>query len=709
MDKPRPSIRFLLGIILAVALWPSFAVAQSDATLIADRITSQRTGILTAEGNVEVFYDGRRLRATRVVYDSQSDSIELTGPILLVDTDGTILAAESAELSSDLRDGILRSARMVLDQQLQIAAQEIHRVDERYVQALRTVSSACQVCDDNPTPLWQIRASRIIHDKDEKQLYYENAVLDIAGFPVAYVPRLRLPDGSLRRSTGFLVPVYRISDRVGTQITLPYFIRLGESSDLTFSPSFTTNDSFTLGGQYRRAFSFGEVQLDFAYTTDQLVAGHRGFIRGLGRFDLPLGFELNLDLEDVSDGGYYRDYGLPETDRIDSTAQISRVRRNELVSIDGVYYTSLRSADSNNTSARRVGEAVYIRRFRPNLIGGIAELRFSAQGHARPSDTDVTGRDMARLGFEGSWQRSEVFRNGIVATGMIGVSGDYHIVQQDSTSPGDASRLVPRAGVELRLPMIRRTANANHLLEPIVQVLWSGQDPRAVPNEYSLLNEFDEGNLFTFDRFAGHDRVEQGLRANLGLRWTRHSESGWKLGAIVGRVASIDPHPDFAVSTGMQDQLSDWLTSLRLDLPSGLNVTARTQTQTNLLVNKAAVRFGLARGKLDMSGTYTWLRPDAAIGRPFETSEFTASANYGLFGDFKIRADWQYDLSAEATRSDRLGVSYQNECLTFDLSLSRSYTTSGNVAPSTSYGLLIQLDGFGTNRPTSAQRRQCRG
>jgi len=257
--------------------------------------------------------------------------------------------------------------------------------------------------------------------------------------------------------------------------------------------------------------------------------------------------------------------------------------------------------------------------------------------------------------------------------------------------------------------MIRRSANANHLLEPIVQVLWSGKDPRVVPNEYSLLNEFDEGNLFTFDRFAGQDRVEQGLRANIGLRWTRHAESGWKLGATVGRVASVDPHPDFAVSMGMQDQLSDWLTSVRLDLPSGLNVTARAQTQANLLVNKAAVRFGLTRGKLDMAGTYTWLRPDIAVGRPFETSEFTATANYGLVGDFKLRADWQYDLSAEATRSDSLGLSYQNECVTFDLSLSRSYTTSGNVAPSTSYGILIQLDGFGTNRPTSGQRRQCRG
>ena len=696
-------------IALLLAMWPSIAAAQSEATLIADRITSQRTGILNAEGNVEVLHNGRRLKATRVVYDRQTDSIELTGPILLVDADGTILTAESAELSSDLRDGILRSARMVLDQQLQIAAQEIHRVDERYIQALRTVSSACQVCDDDPTPLWQIRATRIIHDKDEQQLYYESAVLDIAGLPVAYVPRLRLPDGSLRRATGFLVPVYRVSDRVGTQITLPYFIRLGDTSDLTFSPSFTSNDSFTFGGQYRRAFRFGEVQLDFAYTTDQLVAGPRGFVRGLGRFDLPLGFELNLDVEDVSDGGYYRDYGLPETDRIDSTARISRVRRDEFVSIDGIYYTSLRSAESNNTLARRVGEAEYIRRFRPDWIGGIAELRFSAQGHASPSDTDVTGRDMARLGFEGSWQRSEVFRNGLVATGILGVSGDYHIVQQDSTSPGDASRIVPRAGVELRLPMIRRSATANHLLEPIVQVLWSGKDPRVVPNEYSLLNEFDEGNLFTFDRFAGQDRVEQGLRANIGLRWTRYAESGWKLGATVGRVASVDPHPDFAVSMGMQDQLSDWLTSVRLDLPSGLNVTARAQTQANLLVNKAAVRFGLTRGKLDMAGTYTWLRPDIAVGRPFETSEFTATANYGLVGDFKLRADWQYDLSAEATRSDSLGLSYQNECVTFDLSLSRSYTTSGNVAPSTSYGILIQLDGFGTNRPTSGQRRQCRG
>ena len=69
-------------------------------------------------------------------------------------------------------------------------------------------------------------------------------------------------------------------------------------------------------------------------------------------------------------------------------------------------------------------------------------------------------------------------------------------------------------------------------LEPIAQVIYSDTIGESdVPNNDSTLVEFDTTNLFSIDRFPGEDRVETGLRANVGLTYTRYDPAGWSLGA----------------------------------------------------------------------------------------------------------------------------------------------------------------------------------
>ncbi|MFN3410518.1 MAG: LPS-assembly protein LptD, partial [Limisphaerales bacterium] len=171
-----------------------------------------------------VFFKGRRLKASRIVYDQATDRLEIIGPIVLTDESGDILVlASQAELAADLSEGILSSARLVLNRQLQLAANRMMRVAGRYT-ALETVAaSSCKVCEGDPTPLWEIRARRVLHDEVERQIYFDSAQFRLAGVPVFYIPRLRMPDPTLERATGFLMPKIRTTSDLGTGIKLPYF------------------------------------------------------------------------------------------------------------------------------------------------------------------------------------------------------------------------------------------------------------------------------------------------------------------------------------------------------------------------------------------------------------------------------------------------------------------------------------------------------
>ncbi len=73
-------------------------------------------------------------------------------------------------------------------------------------------------------------------------------------------------------------------------------------------------------------------------------------------------------------------------------------------------------------------------------------------------------------------------------------------------------------GCELRWPWVASgPRGVGHVIEPIAQFVISPTDTPDLPNEDSTLVEFDEGNLFALNRFAGSDARERGVRANLGL------------------------------------------------------------------------------------------------------------------------------------------------------------------------------------------------
>ena len=172
----------LIALLMGTALPAIFpAQAQDRATLVADSLSITSSDTLTARGHVEVFFQGVTLTATGIVYDQSNDRLIIDGPIVLTDGKGSVILASQAEMRADLTEGLLTSARMVLQQQLQLAAAEIQRVDGRYTSMSKVVASSCKVCAGNPTPLWEIRASRVVHDEVAQQLYFDSAQLRLAG------------------------------------------------------------------------------------------------------------------------------------------------------------------------------------------------------------------------------------------------------------------------------------------------------------------------------------------------------------------------------------------------------------------------------------------------------------------------------------------------------------------------------------------------
>ncbi|WP_374426492.1 LPS-assembly protein LptD [Tabrizicola sp.] len=704
-----------LALLLSLAL-P--AAAQDSATLVSDNLEITGDTRLIADGNVEVFFKGRRLKASRIVFDQETDRLEITGPIVLTEESGeTLILASQAELAADLSEGILTSARLVLNQQLQLAANRMMRVSGRYTALQNVAASSCKVCPGSPTPLWEIRARRVVHDEVERQIYFNRAQFRIAGVPVLYIPRLRMPDPTLKRATGFLMPSIRTTSDLGTGIRVPYFIVLGQSADLTLTPYLTARQSETLGLRYRRAFATGWIELEGAVTRDQLIEGEtRGYLRAKGYFQLPERFQLSFDGQTVTDRSYLLDYGIDNSDRLDSRVEIKRTRRNEHISGRIISFQTLRDTETNTTIPTVIADLTFHRRFSLGPLGGEGGLRLQTHNHSRSSTDPVDrngdgiadGRDLGRISARIDWRRSFLLPMGIEGTILGEVTADAYTIAEDATFGGSTSRTHGSAGVELRWPWSKTEAGgAVQVIEPVVQLVYASSNAERLPNEDSVLVEFDEGNLFALDRFPGSDAVERGPRANVGISWTRHDPNGWSMGLTLGRVFRESDLGQFGPGSGLAGDRSDWLAGATFTLSDSLALSGRVVLDDDLSVTKAEARFTLSSPKTAFSSSMIWAVADPLENRPDPIQEITFDARRKINPNWTAKVSGRYDFEGDQGTLAGLGLEFLNECVRFDVSLSRRFTSSTSVSPTTDFGLSLDLVGFGSG-VTGGPARTCR-
>ena len=706
----------LLPLLLWLAL-PAFAQETAPpAILVADEIELTRERVLIARGNVEAYQGQTRLRATEIRFDDKTGQLSISGPITIEEGQSILVLADQGELSRDLQNGLLRGARIVLDEQLQMAAVEMARVGGRYSQLYKSAVTSCQVCEGDPRPpLWQIRAQRVVHDTVEKQIYFDRAQFRIRSIPVFYFPRLRLPDPTLDRATGFLIPGIVSTSQLGLGVRVPYFIKLGDHRDITLIPLLSSSTR-TLGFRYRQAFRTGRIEFDGALTDDDLRPGEtRGYLFGQGAFDLPNAYKLSFGLQTSSDDAYLKDYNFSDADRLLSFAAISRTKRDLFQEVRLTNFRTLRESEDNNTLPTNVIDGIRTQRFFPRAVGGEVRLTTRAHGHFRTSDLDVDGadadlivdgRDIYRVSVDADWRRSW-FLGGLETQALLGASLDAFEVAQDSTFDDRDSRALPHAMIMFRYPLARQTSTGSQVLEPVLQLAWSGEDELDVPNEESTRVEFDEGNLFALSRFPAPDRRETGFRTAIGLNFAHFGETGREYRFALGQIYRSDPDESFSDVSGLSGEVSDLLVAGQIKLETGFALSARTIFDNGLDLDKAELRSQWQNERLDIAGSYIWIARDVDEEREGNVSEFNFDGQIKLNDVWRASANWRFDFDAGRAATTGLGLEYQNECVRIGFSVDRRFTSSSSVEPQTSLGLTVSLQGFATRPGTEKYMRAC--
>jgi len=711
-------MRWLL--LWALLLWPAVVSAQASdppTTLVADRIEVTAEGDLLATGSVEIRSGTSFLRAEELRYNEASDTLILRGPLRLQDGSDSVILASSAELDQDLRDGILRDARIVLDQQLQLAAAALARRGDRYSLAYKVAATSCNVCGTEP-PIWEVRARTITLDEKEQQLYLDGAQFRIKGVPVLWIPRLRLPGPGLERATGFLFPGTRTTTQLSTGIKVPYFIRLGDHQDITVEP-YISSRTRTLAATYRRAYVRGDLEISGAISRDDIRPDEtRSYVDLSYGTALGRGYALDLNLQAVSDDAYLLDYDYSDEDILRSDISLSRTRADTQNFLSFAGIRSLREGDLNSEIPTLAFEARSERRLSLPGLGGNLEVFADLRSQYRYSDDDpadvpvgqIGGRDSTRLTLAALWDRTWITSGGLVFDGLAEVYFDAYDIRQDRAFPDLVTETTPYLGLGVAYPLIRRTERATTTLQPKLQFVLAPEERADVPNEDSTNVEFDEANLFSTSRAPGTDNREISSRLNAGLTWGRSTAGGLETEMTVGRIFRLEDLNGYSRTSGASGTISDWLVTAGLSWPGGARFDTRLNLEEDFSVQKSSTRVSWDRDRLAFSASHLYLVSDPDEDRDDVMNELRLSGNYDIDDTWDTSFGLRYDFGADQARSINAGLSYTNECIRVSLLASRRFTSTSVLEPTTDLTFGVELLGFATGGRGAATRgHACKG
>jgi LPS-assembly protein len=262
----------MVTLTVAAALGSSIGLGMAQAQtgepnrvlLQADTITyDSDSGVVTAEGHVEIVDDMRTLLADRVTYNENTNTVTANGNVSLQDETGNVAYANQVELTEDLREGALQSFAALIGKSGRLAASSAERHEGRFTIARGAVFTPCAICqeDGERMPLWQIRAARVIHDQMEKEIYFDDAAFEFLGVPLFFLPFFSQADPTVTHKSGFLLPDVGTIGSIGSFIKIPYYVSLSPSSDLTFDPFITTQGGTVIQTEYRQRWGAGGLWL----------------------------------------------------------------------------------------------------------------------------------------------------------------------------------------------------------------------------------------------------------------------------------------------------------------------------------------------------------------------------------------------------------------------------------------------------------------
>jgi LPS-assembly protein len=696
---------------------PTAASAEDNELVLleADSLTNdQETNTLIAEGDVQARYQGRTLRADRLVYNLEDRTIRATGSVELVEADGSVQYAEDMQVNEGLALGVATELRSRFQPSGVLAARSAVRRTSGANALDHVVYTSCPVCEDGTRPpTWSLRARSAVQDPETQMIQYRDAVLEVAGVPIFYAPYFAHPDPSAGPRSGFLQPDLGRNRRLGAYYEQPYVWAISPYQDLTLTPRVHEQINPLLGFEYRRRFWSGDLRFTGSATSERDFDSQgnrfgdntfRGHVFATGRFVVNDQWDWGFGVERASDDLYLRRYDLPgagetrgplvgDVTRLISQLYTERQTASSYAMLRTVAFQGLREGDNTSVLPLILPQADISKALTEPLFDGQVRLTASTVSLAR-----TEGYDSARASAGASWRREWVVGPGVLVTPFAETRADYYRFTANSSAQNDYSvnRALGVGGVEISWPFVRNSDGFSVVVEPVVMAAvgsQGGNDARII-NEDSLAFELDDSNLFRGNAAPNFDLWEPGQRISAGVRATARMDSGATVSGIVGRRWRSDSEPEFTPASNLNGRASDWVGGVFVDVGDRFNANVRARARDgSFALQRLDAQVSGRIGRVTAQARY--LNVDGTLNAGDRLEEVSTDVGVRLVNGWTAQAGLRRDLDSNTNLQHRFALVYADDCSFLELAYTRSETFDRRLGPSEGFRIRVGLTTLG--------------
>ncbi|WP_045685278.1 LPS-assembly protein LptD [Martelella endophytica] len=700
-----------------------------------------------ALGGVQIAYNGYRMVANKVEYDQKAGRLMAYGGIEIIDPAGNRLSAEKLDVTDDFANGFLNSISVRTPDNVAIAGERATRIDGKQMELENGVYTACVPCSENPEkpPFWQIRAQRVIQNGETHTVRLEAPRFQLLGRTIAVMPSITVPDGTVKRKRGFLFPTASVDENLGFGLSVPYYIPITPSSDVTLTTTGYTEQGFLLEAEYRKRYRNGTHILriagidqmgsdQFSSNTSDAKAEARGMIASTAEFQINPRWVFGWDVMAQSDNNFARTYSITghDDDTFNNQVYLEGLGKRSAFSAK-LNYFDVQDADPQNAAEKQQAIALPVIDYdyiAPEPVFGgqlsvTSNLTNIVREHNDIETTSVNDRflglkgNSTRLTTEATWERTFTSPGGIMFTPLLSARADGYLLNVDDPNnisgysydgsfvdQEAAARGMVTAGLEVRYPWLLSNSFSSHIIEPIAQIYVRPDEQYAggLPNEDAQSFVFGASNLFERDKFSGFDRVEGGTRANVGFRYRGTFDNDILIDGVFGQsyqIAGLNSYatPDLVgvgIDSGLESDVSDFVGGATLKFPFGvsLNGGARFDQETFDL-NRTDASIAFTSHRFDTALTYTNVGAQPGYAYEDENSELQSTSTIRFNDNWGVSGSLTYDLDDNLVTRRWVGLTYEDICTSFSIVYQDNWDTDNQSAVDWTIGARLTLRTLG--------------
>ena len=570
----------------------------------------------------------------------------------------------------------------------------------------KAIFTSCEIKNDKCPP-WSIKADKIVHDKNKKQLIYNKAILQVYDKPVMYFPKFFHPDPSVERQNGFLKPQFNNSDILGSSLFIPYFHIISDSQDITLKPTIFDSNIQMYQSEYRQENLNSSFIADFNFVKgykSQSLNKKNSITHFFSKFDSDLNFKnyinsfVSLFVEKTNNDTYLKvfDNNLFDIDKNIKPNNNSTLHSGIKLELDHNNFNFSAGMDiyenlSIGNSSDKYQHVLPYYNFSKNLFSNnIGVIDFSSIGSNKLTNTNnLRSRVINDLNFSTfDFYTDYGFKNDI----------NIYIKNLNSLGKND-NKYKSRPSMEIAsiyeantsLPLRKINKNSVEYFEPKISLRIN---PGDMQNNSSSKRIINTDNIFDINRIGSNDTFESGKSLTLGVNYKKESDLNSEV-----TTNEINNFFEFNAATVLRNKKENYLpTSTTLDEKnSNIFGSIKNHYYSNnekSLINNIKfdyyfsldndfnnLEYNSFKGEIafkKLSTSFNFIEENGPIG---DTNTLENNISY-KFDEFNyISFNTRRNRKISLTEYYDLLYEYKNDCLTAGIKYKKTYYQDRDLKP----------------------------